>query len=121
MELPPGRWAEYAISLPWDAARRGTHIRTDILTILRGHELQRELVVRTTISWNARRFDMETGQNSTRAEAVLIFMTGNLMDVPCTYCQEGRGIFPYAFEAGNVAPQERALTAGGQLLLADAH
>lgn len=94
MELPPGRWAEYAISLPWDAARRGTHIRTDLLAILRGHELQRELVVRTTISWNARRFDMEIGQNSTRAEAALIFMTGNLMDVPCTYCQEGRGVFP---------------------------
>ncbi|OQD65560.1 hypothetical protein PENPOL_c006G05465 [Penicillium polonicum] len=44
VELPPGRWAEYAISLPWDTARRGTHIRTDLLAILRGHELQRELV-----------------------------------------------------------------------------
>ncbi|KAJ5415411.1 hypothetical protein N7465_004106 [Penicillium sp. CMV-2018d] len=85
VELPPGRWAEYAISLPWDTARRGTHIRTDLLAILLGHELQRELVVRTTIPWNARRLDMEIGQNSTCTEAVLIFMTGNVMDVPCIY------------------------------------
>ncbi|KAJ5451112.1 hypothetical protein N7491_000294 [Penicillium cf. griseofulvum] len=41
VELPPGRWAEYAISLPWDTARRSTRIRTDLLAILRGHELQR--------------------------------------------------------------------------------
>ncbi|CAI7609297.1 unnamed protein product, partial [Penicillium viridicatum] len=115
VELQPGRWAEYAISLPWDTARRGTHIRTDLLAILRGHELQRELVVRTTIPWNARHLDMEIGENSTCTEAVLIFVTGNLMDVPCTYCQEGRGIFPLC-----VRSQECALTAGGQLLLADA-
>ncbi|KAJ5441908.1 Protein of unknown function DUF3716 [Penicillium cf. griseofulvum] len=67
VELPPGRWAEYAISLPWDTARRSTRIRTDLLAILRGHELQRELVVRTNISWNARRFDMEIGQNTASA------------------------------------------------------
>ncbi|KAJ6149868.1 hypothetical protein N7471_001067 [Penicillium samsonianum] len=44
VELPPGEWAEYAISLLWDAARRGTYVRTDLLAILRGHELQREVV-----------------------------------------------------------------------------
>ena len=50
--------------------------------------------MRPTITWNARRLDLEIGEHSARAEAVLIFMTGNVMDVPCTYCQEEKGIFP---------------------------
>ena len=70
---------------------------TDLLAILRGHEIQRELVIRTIILWNARRFDIELGATSARAEAAFIFMTGQVMEVPCTYCnmcQELKGIFP---------------------------
>lgn len=93
-ELPPSRWAHYAINLPWPVAKEGNVIKSNLIRNLHTLELQRELVLRPSIQWGRHHFDVKIGLERKWVEASLVFITGDAASPSCMTCQQGHGPFP---------------------------
>jgi hypothetical protein len=77
-DLNPGRWATYAITLPWKVAHARRKLKTKTITLLTGVVAVRELLQRSTTNYTRKRLDERIGSRAANVKSILIQIVGEV-------------------------------------------
>ena len=86
-----GLWAEYVCGLPWTTARQHQALKSRELAILAAMQSRRELVLRNTKNWTAKKLDESIGRKRVNVQSAMMQIKGVVPLADCKHCAEGRG------------------------------
>ncbi|KAJ5202294.1 hypothetical protein N7449_004373 [Penicillium cf. viridicatum] len=102
--MNPGPWAEYAMTVPWKAARNARKIKTRAIALLKEATLVREPLQRSTTHYTGKRLDERIGSKAANVESVLI----RINDGPWAKCIRFHNIDRVVTGCGNCQWNGRA-------------